>query len=462
MSLFDKVKSAAQQAQSAVQGAIDNNKDSVIGSLQNASQKIQDVAHQSTQKVSQTYHQTKSQIDVVGQQIKSQADESAHKVAEWSKETKESVQLKTSQTANAAQAFSQGTLQPFAHNVGETVKETFTEKNITSVVGEKAVKLGKTVSGVQAYQDRKSALSLKEEGEQIIVEIEAESERRRVELNGTLSDLGKLRCEALQETVGVFLNYLEMMGRRNSEKEYELLRQTDISMEHIGEMRAVEMQASDALKTLAVSGGFAAVAVAGTPALVTSAVTAFAAASTGTAISTLSGAAASNAVLAWLGGGAIAAGGGGMAAGAAVLTTLTVGVTGVFAVASAGIVASAYFSKKHTQAQEDKARIDEWAAEVRKGWVLLDGIQVRALEISRLTSDLTVRAKAALQCLGEIVQVFDEQNMEHVKIFQSAALLVKSMSELAQVPLLGEDGNLSNESLQIVPKIDKVLNTSLK
>lgn len=47
--------------------------------------------------------------------------------------------------------------------------------------------------------------------------------------------------------------------------------------------------------------------------------TTFGVASTGTAISALSGAAATNAALAWLGGGALAAGGGGMAAGEAFL-----------------------------------------------------------------------------------------------------------------------------------------------
>ena len=47
--------------------------------------------------------------------------------------------------------------------------------------------------------------------------------------------------------------------------------------------------------------------------------TTFGVASTGTAISSLSGAAATNAALAWLGGGALAAGGGGMAAGEAFL-----------------------------------------------------------------------------------------------------------------------------------------------
>ena len=45
-------------------------------------------------------------------------------------------------------------------------------------------------------------------------------------------------------------------------------------------------------------------------------------ASTGTAISTLSGAAASNATLAWLGGGALAAGGGGIVVGTAVLVSI--------------------------------------------------------------------------------------------------------------------------------------------
>jgi len=45
----------------------------------------------------------------------------------------------------------------------------------------------------------------------------------------------------------------------------------------------------------------------------------FGSASTGTAIGTLSGAAATNATLAWLGGGSIASGGGGMAAGSVVL-----------------------------------------------------------------------------------------------------------------------------------------------
>ena len=65
--------------------------------------------------------------------------------------------------------------------------------------------------------------------------------------------------------------------------------------------------------------------------------TTFGVASTGTAISALSGAAATNAALAWLGGGALAVGGGGMAAGEAFLTLA--GPVG-WAIAGVSLVAS--------------------------------------------------------------------------------------------------------------------------
>lgn len=68
------------------------------------------------------------------------------------------------------------------------------------------------------------------------------------------------------------------------------------------------------------AGGFAAAGA------TTAAVMAFGTASTGTAIASLSGAAATNATLAALGGGAIAAGGGGMALGSVVLSSTTVGI----------------------------------------------------------------------------------------------------------------------------------------
>ena len=61
------------------------------------------------------------------------------------------------------------------------------------------------------------------------------------------------------------------------------------------------------------------------------------AASTGTAIGSLSGAAATNAALAWLGGGTLASGGGGVAAGTAIVSAVSTGGA-VIAIAGVGII----------------------------------------------------------------------------------------------------------------------------
>ncbi|MEI0548710.1 hypothetical protein R4K89_00170 [Brachyspira intermedia] len=86
-------------------------------------------------------------------------------------------------------------------------------------------------------------------------------------------------------------------------------------------------------------------------------VSTFGTASTGVAISSLSGAAAANAALAALGGGAVAAGGGGMAAGAAVL-----GALGPIVGVSVGLVVMPIFS--HLSANKKIKQIEEEEYEI--------------------------------------------------------------------------------------------------
>ncbi len=93
------------------------------------------------------------------------------------------------------------------------------------------------------------------------------------------------------------------------------------------------------------------------------AVTAFGTAGTGAAISSLSGAAATNATLAWLGGGTAAAGGGGMAAGTVVLAT------GVGVVVIAVTAATMYGFHLYDQGQENK-RLSLFFTELLSGKVL--------------------------------------------------------------------------------------------
>lgn len=343
---------------------------------------------------------------------------------------------------------------------GQAVKTKFTEDtdgdgipDILQNAGKGALKIGKTISGVQAYQDGMAAKREKAEADEIKAYIETENERRREESNKILDAFGRIRLEALQDTVGKFIIYLDLIKKKAKVKEYELLTSIDVTPEQVKELETVNMNASTALKTLAVSGGNAIAVVMGVPALVTQ----FAAASTGTAIASLHGAAATNAVLAWLGGGSIASGGLGVAGGIAVLSTLT----GVVALASASVVATAYFSKKHTEATKYLADMKELKAKMELGWTVLENVNKRAQELQDVTLQLKERCLQGLDQLADIMIGFDAQNMEHLKIFQQTAILIKSMSELAQVPVMDEEGNVSEMSGVVRGKVLNVLNNQL-
>ena len=92
--------------------------------------------------------------------------------------------------------------------------------------------------------------------------------------------------------------------------------------------------------------------------------TTFGVASTGTAISALSGAAANSAALAWLGGGALAAGGGGMSAGTAFLGLAgPVGWT-IAGVAGAAAIGSGIYANHKNKETADKLLLERQNVEV--------------------------------------------------------------------------------------------------
>lgn len=330
--------------------------------------------------------------------------------------------------------------------------------------GDYAVKAGKVVSGVQAVEDRKKANSAKEEADGLKLETDQKTEEIRQKTNEALVKFGETRLRSLRVAVKPFLVCIERLGKNYNTKEYEFLKDIDLTPEEVDEMKSVEMTASTAFKSAMGPMALAGAALTGVPVAVTTAVGALATASTGTAISTLSGAAASNAVLAWLGGGAVAAGGGGVATGAAVLATITWASAGVVAIASAGIIASAFYSKKYTEATKYLADVKEYRSKMELGWTMMEGVIKRVEELDDITEKLTERAQTLITTLSSDIDKYligGEMTPQLVKSFQEAALVVKSLSEMAQVPILDEQGNLNESSSLIIGKTEKLLNTEL-
>lgn len=340
------------------------------------------------------------------------------------------------------------------------IKETLTSIEASEVAAS-AAKVGKTAVGVQGFQNRTAAKNIQDICSDYYDAAEEYTEQKRQELNYAITSFGEYRLRTLHQTVGRFLEYLKELKQKNAVKEYEILFGAEIDTKTIDEMERIDMAASEALRTTAVSGAFGAVAVLGTPAIVTGTVAAFATASTGTAITTLGGAAANSAVLAWLGGGSLAAGGGGMAAGTVTLAALTAGATAVVTILAAGTLVSLHYGKKLSEAKEYEKDVGLAVANLEKAWIVMDGISDRTAELREVTEELRWRTASELDKLESLVSNFDFSDKESVSVFNKCALLVKTSVEIAQAPLLDNDGNLSTESLDISSKVRKVLNTEV-
>lgn len=152
--------------------------------------------------------------------------------------------------------------------------------------------------------------------------------------------------------------------------------------------------------------------------------TTFGTASTGTAISTLSGAVAANAALAWLGGGSLAAGGGGMAAGEAFLAMA--GPIG-WAVAGATLLTSItlFTIKKIKLDKQKKEEIDAVKKNTNTTKVTAAKIQEIIDETEALYQKLTELYDSNIASYGsDFLSLSEEQQM-------SLAALVNNTKALA-------------------------------
>lgn len=192
-----------------------------------------------------------------------------------------------------------------------------------------AVALGTAVygayKGVSGAIDHSNASDLNDDAKHVVNKARQAVEAQRQATNAALTEYGDRKLRAFN---GVIAEFLQTFGRlKNVEvqhnPELDKLKLGDFSTQTLDGLRKDYQALKDAgLGVGAGLGGGAALAFGaynGTMLLAT--------ASTGTAISTLGGVAATNATLAWLGGGSLASGGLGMAGGMMVLGGIVAGPT---------------------------------------------------------------------------------------------------------------------------------------
>lgn len=310
--------------------------------------------------------------------------------------------------------------------------------------------------GVDGAIDTKKASEANKRAQEIYDDAEYDLNRARKKTFSKIEDLGKLKISIYEGELTKFIETFKHL-KNTDELEYEL---------NLGKPKN-ERFTFDAFKTdvfeithllgstIASAGagaaaGFGALGGAGM----------FAAASTGTAISSLSGVAATNATLAWFGGGSIASGGLGMAGGTMVLGGIVAGP--VLAVAGSLFAAKAEEAKNNAYANLEKAKAVR--EEMRAAQAVSEGIYKRCDEMQTISNFLNEQMRSYNQALialtgigGNSFAGIITKNTDYQKFTKDQQIFVRSCVELAKTlknvcdaPIIDEKGKITAKSQEVL------------
>ena len=175
----------------------------------------------------------------------------------------------------------------------------------------------------------------------------------------------------------------------------------------------------------------------------------------------MSGAAATNATLAFFGGGSLAAGGLGIAGGTAVLGGLVAGP----ALAVLGFVVGAKASANLDKAYSNLAKARQYAEEMKAATAVCDGISNRA---NMFTNFLTELDSIFLPLIYRMTQIivskgtdYRDFSSDEKKIIAQATTLAGAVKSILDTPILDKDGNLTSESGRIIDATNAKLKSEL-
>ena len=302
---------------------------------------------------------------------------------------------------------------------------------------------GKTV---KSFMDSNKANKMTEDANLRVEDARQHLERSRNLCADALSNLGEEKLLVLNGSITRFMDAFERIKNVELSESLGLeeLRKLRVDKESMAELKEMAKFAA----TVAGGVGMGVAGGALTAFGAWSAASTFAAASTGTAISTLSGAAATNATLAFFGGGSLAAGGammvlGGIVAGPALLVM--------------GLITGKKADEKLEIARANSAEADAICTELDNAAFKCDAIRRRTAMFYAFLARLDARFVPLIFQLEEVVAVegedYSRYSREAKSVVLKAATLAGSVKSLLDTPILSEDGALTEESAKLVESL---------
>ena len=276
-------------------------------------------------------------------------------------------------------------------------------------------------------------------------------ENARLQCRDSLEALGNEKLFVLNNSLQRFLN---LFTRLKNVDFHDSLGLEELKNFHIDQKEFEELAAPKNLVGSLAAGAIGGAAGGAITALgAYSAAGAFASASTGTAIATLSGAAAHNATLAFFGGGALSAGGLGMAGGAMVLGGLVAGP----AILVLGSVVGAKAGKNLDNAKANAAETDVYCEQYENGTIQCISIRRRTYMFYTLLARLDTNFQQLISRMSDIIRNegidYSLFTAESKKKIASAAATAVTIKSILDTPLLNEDGSLTESSEAVIHKL---------
>lgn len=311
---------------------------------------------------------------------------------------------------------------------------------------------GKTV---KAVVDNTNANKINTAANEGVDNARTRLELQRAEVAQSLEKLGEEKLQILAGTVTSFVSAFEKIKNIDFTssvglEELEKLHIDQKDFEELKELGNFAIQVAGGVTAGAAGGALTAIGAYG-------AAQTFAAASTGTAIASLSGAAATNATLAFFGGGSLAAGGLGMAGGMMVLGGLVAGP----ALLVMGLITGAKSQEKLDQALINKAQAEEIMEALNTASDQCSAIRRRAYLFYSLLANLDTYLLPLVWQMEDIIAKegtdYRTYSPESKKVIMAAASNAGSVKAVLDVPILTDEGALTEKSGEIVEKIGKLL-----
>lgn len=295
--------------------------------------------------------------------------------------------------------------------------------------------------GLDAKEDFDRAKSITADAREIYDDAVEELEEIREATQTSLQELGKTKINLYETCLTPFIEAAQKI--KHIEHDDELDFDTTVSIEaELAEIRQVSLAVSDLLVGGAAALSSGALAVFGAGALATTASTGLAA---------LSGAAATNATLAWFGGGALAAGGLGMAGGTVVLG----GIVAAPVLAVGGLVLASKAEAAVNDAYSNLEKARAAAESMKAACTGAETIKTCAEEMQGILEELMPHCQTFNQELQELVERETDyriiKNNSHDRfVVKTSFELARTASNILKTPLFDDSGTVTQEVLALL------------